>query len=239
MSLCCTLRDTRCLSSELAFVTDQSNETTQGRLVGFDVSSGSSRTKEERGRLRKLFEHDEKGNVYSVQSINNRLAAAVNSEVKIYSVVDPRPSDLPAPRIKVRQRGSWASSFIACSLSVIEPDRIVVGDALRSMMNVLHVHPYTARLTEIARDCDPFWSTATELLDDESQTYIGADISFNLYTTQRVPLSDEVKARIRRAREHEMERSVHSTDPRTTRDPEEVDRYAHVMQRNAVWITVT
>ncbi|EST05408.1 Cleavage/polyadenylation specificity factor, A subunit, C-terminal [Kalmanozyma brasiliensis GHG001] len=216
------------------FVTDQTHETTHGRLVGFDVSSGSSRTKEERGRLRKFFEHDEKGNVYSVQSINNRLAAAVNSEVKIYSVVDPRPSDVPAPRIKVRQRGSWASSFIACNLSVIEPDRIVVGDALRSM-NVLHVHPYTARLTEIARDCDPFWSTATELLDDESQTYIGADISFNLYTTQRVPLSEEVKARIRRAREQEMERSVNAVDPRTTRDPNEVDRYAHVMQRNAVW----
>ncbi|CBQ73184.1 related to UV-damaged DNA-binding protein [Sporisorium reilianum SRZ2] len=217
------------------FVSEQASETTQGRLVGFDVSNGSSRTKEERGRLRKLFEHSETGNVYSVQSINNRLAAAVNSEVKIYSVVDPRPSEVPAPRIRVRQRGSWACSFIACNLSVIEPDRIVVGDALRSM-NVLHVHPYTARLTELARDCDPFWTSATDLLDDESQTYIGADISFNLYTTQRVPLSEEVKARIRRARERESERTVVQTiDPRTTRGPDMVDRYAHVMQRNAVW----
>ncbi|TKY85901.1 hypothetical protein EX895_005442 [Sporisorium graminicola] len=216
------------------FVSEQASETIQGRLVGFDVSNGSSRTKEERGRLRKLFEHSETGNVYSVQSINNRLAAAVNSEVKIYSVVDPRRSEVPAPRIRVRQRGSWACSFIACNLSVIEPDRIVVGDALRSM-NVLHVHPYTARLTELARDCDPFWTSATDLLDDESQTYIGADISFNLYTTQRVPLSEEVKARIRRARERESERGVQALDPRTIRDPDMIDRYAHVMQRNAVW----
>lgn len=215
---------------------DHANETTNGRLLGFDVSTGSSRTKEERGRLRKLFEHDENGNVYSVQSINNRLAAAVNSEVKVYSIVDPRPDDkIPAPRIRIRQRGSWASSFIACNLSVVEPDRIVVGDALRSM-NVLHVHPYTARVTEIARDCDPFWTSATELLDDETQTYIGADISFNLYTTQRVALSEEVKKRIQRAREREMEKSVgEPPDPRTTRNPNEVDKYAHVMQRSAVW----
>lgn len=216
-------------------VSDDTPETTSGRLVGYDVSIGSSRTKEERGRLRRLFTHKENGNVYSVQSINNRLAAAVNSEVKIYSIVDPRESDMvPAPRINVKQRGSWACSFIACSLSVIEPDRIVVGDALRSM-NVLHVHPYTARITEIARDCDPFWTSATELLDDASQTYIGADISFNLYTTQRVALSEEVKTRIRRAREQETERSVRTPNPRTIRGPEEVDRYAHVMQRNAVW----
>ncbi len=217
------------------FTSTEGSETTTGRLIGFDVSSGSSRTKEERGRLRKLFEHDENGNVYSVQSIAHRLAVAVNSEVKVYSVVDPRPSDTkPAPRIKVRQRGSWASSFIACNLSVAEPDRIVVGDALRSM-NVLHVHPYTARITEIARDCDPFWTSATEMLDDASQTYIGADISFNLYTTQRVPMSDEVKERIRRARERETERSVRDVDPRTLRNPDEIDQYAHVMQRSAVW----
>lgn len=210
------------------YASEQGDETTQGRLVGFDVS-GSSRTKEERGRLRELFEHSENGNVYSVQSINNRLAAAVNSEVKVYSVVDPRPHEtIPPPRIMVRQRGSWACSFIACSLSVVEPDRIVVGDALRSM-NVLHVHPYTARVTEIARDCDPFWTSATEMLDDDSQTYIGADISFNLYTTQRVPLSEEVKTRIRRARERETERSI------ARQDPEALDRFAHVMQRNAVW----
>ncbi|SNX84516.1 related to UV-damaged DNA-binding protein [Melanopsichium pennsylvanicum] len=214
------------------FVSGDANETTRGRLVGYDVSTGNQRTKEERGRLRQMFEHEENGNVYSIQSINNRLAAAVNSEVKLYSVVDPRPHEtIPPPRIFVRQRGSWACSFIASNLSVIEPDRIVVGDALRSM-NVLHVHPYTARVTEIARDCDPFWTSATELLDDVSQTYIGADISFNLYTTQRIPLGEEVKTRIRRAREREMERTI---DARTTRDPDEVDKYAHVMQRNAVW----
>lgn len=216
------------------YISEQASETVHGRLIGFDVSIGSSRTKEERGRLRQLFEHDENGNVYNLQSINNRLAAAVNSEVKIYSIVDPRPSDVPAPRIFVRQRGSWACSFVACNLSAIEPDRIVVGDALRSM-NILHVHPYTARVTEIARDCDPSWTSATELLDDESQTYVGADISFNLYTTQRVPMSEEDKTRIRRARERDSERGVGTVDPRTTRDPAEVDRYAHVMQRNAVW----
>ncbi|GAC93396.1 pre-mRNA-splicing factor [Pseudozyma hubeiensis SY62] len=216
------------------YVSEQSSETTRGRLVGFDVSTGSSRTKEERGRLRQLFEHAENGNVYNLQPINHRLAAAVNSEVKIYSIVDPRPSNVAAPRIMVRQRGSWASSFVACNLSAIEPDRIVVGDALRSM-NVLHVHPYTARVTEIARDCDPFWTSATELLDEETQTYIGADVSFNIYTTQRVPISEEDKTRIRRARERDTERAISAVDPRTTRNPAEVDQYQHVMQRNAVW----
>ncbi|KAJ1581219.1 hypothetical protein NDA11_006980 [Ustilago hordei] len=217
------------------YISDGEHEVISGRLLGFDVSAGSIRGKEERGRLRKLFVKEQAGNVYSVQSINNRLATAVNSEVKIYSVVDPRASDeVSAPRINVVQRGSWACSFIACNLSVVEPDQIVVGDALRSI-NVLHVHPYTARLTEIARDCDPFWTSATELLDEASQTYIGADISFNLYTTQRVPLSEQVKARIRRTREREIERSVGEVNRLTTRDPNQVDRYAHVMQRNAVW----
>lgn len=215
------------------YIDSQSQETVSGRLVGFDVSPGSSRTKEERGRLRRLFEHDENGNVYSVQSIGNRLAAAVNSEVKIYSVIDPRRGDASSPKIKIKQRGSWASSFIACSLSVVEPDRIVVGDALRSM-NVLHVHPQTARVSEIARDCDPFWTSATDLFDDASQTYIGADISFNLYTTQRVLLSDEVKTRMRRAREREQERTVSASDSQGG-GRGGGDQYAHVMQRSAVW----
>lgn len=220
------------------YVSKQSSETVRGRLVAFDVSTGSSRTKEERGRLRQLFECSENGNVYQVQSTRYHLCAAVNSEIKTYSITnckdmsDKRPSGGPRRPYEVRQEGSWACSFIACNLSAIEPDRLVVGDALRSM-NVLNVDRYTGRLTEIARDCDPSWTSATELLDSETQTYIGADISFNLYTTQRMPMSEEVRTSIRRARERETERSVSLAYPRTLRDTD--DCYAHVMQRKAVW----
>ncbi|SPO25464.1 related to UV-damaged DNA-binding protein [Ustilago trichophora] len=228
------------------FVSADAQETTSGRLIGYDVSPlvslPSSRTKSSSSdhisrRLKTLFSHPENGNVYSLQPIRHRLAAAVNSEVKLYSIVDPRPHEtIPAPRISVRQRGSWASSFIACNLAAVvssvedgkEEDRVIVGDALRSM-NVLKVDGISGRLSEIARDCEPFWTSAVESLEEE--VYVGADVGFNLFTSHRVPLGEEVKARLRRGRERESERSIRASDSARGKEQE----YAHVMERKAVW----
>ncbi|PWZ02392.1 hypothetical protein BCV70DRAFT_198672 [Testicularia cyperi] len=266
------LADRKLLVVGTGFVAPDALETTEGRLLGFDVALGptaaglqaqmqtrrSTAVAGERGELRQVFERRVSGNVYSLQGLQNRLVAAVNSEVMVYTGVPAAAAAAAAggdiALLRLKQQGSWACSFIASNLSVVEPETVVVGDALRSM-NVLRVDAATGRVTEIGRDCDPFWTTATELLDSATQTYIGADISFNLYTTQRVPLSETLKKRIRKAKDQDLESGASSSrrnlptsnhlagGSSANADNSNNDKnnnnneieYAHIMQRQAVW----
>ena len=220
------------------FIRPDSDETTSGRLLGFEVQSGTARHSKEERELKLAFEHEVRGNVFGVVGIEGRLAAAVNSEVQVYEVADSsvRAKASLVSRsagVVLKQKGHWGSAFLACTLSVAETNRLVVGDALRSM-NILEVHPNTGKITEIARDCDPFWTTAADMIDASSQTLVGADIAFNLYTSQRVKLSEEAKRKIKRAKEQEMERG-RTVGPSSNAFGGDQGGYAHVMQRQAVY----
>jgi len=48
---------------------------------------------------------------------------------------------------------------------------------------VIHVSAYSHLCPQIARDCNPNWMTAVEILDDD--IFLGAENSFNLFTCHK------------------------------------------------------
>jgi DNA damage-binding protein 1 len=61
-------------------------------------------------------------------------------------------------------------------------DFIVVGDLMKSVSLLLY-KPVGSIIEEIARDYNPNWMTAVEILDDD--TYIGAENSYNIFTVRK------------------------------------------------------
>lgn len=243
------------------FVKPDETETTDGRVLGFTLDRGSGG---KASVLRKGFEHNVNGNVYALASAAGKLVVAVNSEVVTFGFIDPAPDNEEDDYAQeyterlFRPLSKWGCAFVACTLSPIrdQPDRIVVGDGLRSLC-LLQVDAgssasstgkskrrATGRLTEVARDCDPFWTTAASSLDSASQTFIGADISFNLFTSQRAKLSAETKRRIEREAEKRRERaergdsSARLASSNQAPLPNLVDEegdWSHVMERRGGW----
>lgn len=241
------------------FVDPYESEVYAGRLVGYAFQDPSAR-KDVQGeagsvQLTQVFEKQVPGNVYAVTSIlGNRLVAAINSEVISYSLEELQASaagggmdiDSSEPQVRLSQHSRWGCAFIACTLSPIadEPQRFLVGDGLRSLC-VLRVDAATGALSEVARDCDPFWTTACSSLDSKSQTFIGADISFNLFTAQRATLTPETKRRIEREAEKRRERAERgegnaalgsSNDPPVLDVDDGVEgEWSHIMERRGAW----
>lgn len=87
-------------------------------------------------------------------------------------------------------RGHILALFIAC-----RGDFIVVGDLMKSISLLLY-KAADAVIEEIARDYNPAWMTAVEILDDD--TYIGAENSFNIFTVKRnsEAATDEERSRL-------------------------------------------
>ncbi|PWN51805.1 hypothetical protein IE53DRAFT_313283 [Violaceomyces palustris] len=210
------------------------NEITRGRLIGFIVQPGRHGDRGEERKFKLAFEAQVPGNVYGLAGVGGRLAAAINSEVRTFDVVGENGS-AKGEDLRLKLRGLWGCAFVACTLTCSEPGkgRLVVGDALRSM-NVLEVDQATGKITELARDCDPFWTTSADIIDEETQTYIGSDIAFNLFTTQRVKLGEEAKNRIKRAKEEEMESGRSSAAPSSNLVSER-EGFGHVMARQGVY----
>jgi DNA damage-binding protein 1 len=206
---------------------DQS-ETTEGRVVGFEVRPDP--TDSSRSRiLHQAFAIEGGGNVYAVARVGDRVAAAINSDVIVY--------DCSGTALK--KVSEWGCAFIACTLSNPDPlgTRLVVGDAMRSM-SVLRVES-NGRITELARDGDPYWTTAADMLDEDSQLYIGSDISFNVYTSQRALLTAKAKKRLRELRQAMLERGTAAgeadTSAKRPSEQKEDEKWSHVMRRAGVW----
>ncbi|KAN0061664.1 hypothetical protein ACQY0O_005655 [Thecaphora frezii] len=229
------------------YIRPDASETVNGRLIGYEVvepdadaGANIGRAKGRR-RLKLAFEEEVGGNVYAVVGIQGRIAAAINSRVAVFEVSNAAAAANAGPSVRrggrlatLTQTGEWGSAFVACTLArAVEPDRLVVGDALRSM-NVLEVEGEGGGVSEVARDCEPFWTTAAAMVDEASQTFVGADVGFNLYTTQRVKLGEAELRRMQRARDAELESGQQRARGRY-HGRGLVDGYAHVMQRQAVW----
>ncbi|KDN44089.1 hypothetical protein K437DRAFT_257225 [Tilletiaria anomala UBC 951] len=208
-------------------IDERQSETVQGRILGFKVIP---RRGERSGRaLRLEFAHRVTGNVYALAQVGARVAAAINSDVSVFDydagAVAVHPSVLASasPPARLAIADSWGCAFVACTLSRgASASELVVGDAMRSMC-VLRVDARDGRIHTLARDCDPYWTTAAAVLDAEAQQYIGSDISFNVYISERARLPAATAAR-RRARAREEGESE-----------SEEDGFSHVMRRGGVW----
>lgn len=153
------------------FVDPERIETLAGRLLGFSADT-----------LAPAFALDVPGNVYAVQqAAAGHIAAAIDAQVHTYELGDSEP----------RLCDRWGCAFIASSMVPGAPDELgaelVVGDAMRSL-TVLRVDA-SGRITELARDNDPYWTTAAAAYG-KAHTYIGADIAMNMFLSRRMRAKD-------------------------------------------------
>ncbi|KAL5007237.1 hypothetical protein ScPMuIL_016043 [Solemya velum] len=146
-----------------ALVHPEEAEPKQGRIIIFHFSEG---------KLSQIAEKEIKGAAYSLVEFNGKLLASINSTVRLFEWTSER---------ELRLECSYFNNIIALYLKT-KGDFILVGDLMRSLTLLLY-KSLEGTFEEIARDCNPNWMTAVEVLDDDN--FLGAENSFNLFTCQK------------------------------------------------------
>lgn len=146
-----------------AIVYSEEAEPKQGRFILFMWKDG---------KLQQVAEKEIRGAPYSVIEFNGKLLAAINSTVRLYEWTAER---------ELHNECSYYNNIIALYLKT-KGDFILVGDIMRSMALLVY-KPLEGNFEEIARDHQPNWMTAVEILDDD--TVLGAENSYNLFVCQK------------------------------------------------------
>jgi hypothetical protein len=225
-----------CLVVGTGYAFPDRTETTMGRILIFRIDAQTR-------KLDLIASHNVEGNVFDVAAIaHDHVVACVNAKVISFLVEnDDVPMDAADSRttkttaggpssLTLRQVDQWGCAFTVTSVSHVKPDRLVVGDALRSIA-VLRVDE-SKKLRELARDCDPYWTVACESLNEEEETYIGSDIAFNLWTCKRLKWTQAAKTRIEQNRLRESETGGASAASAAGVGLVD-DTWSHIMQRDA------
>lgn len=137
---------------------------------------------------------DVPGHVLSVALVRQYIVAAVDAQVHTYA--------WDAETRRIRQVARWGCAFMASCLAAYE-SIIVVGDAMHSL-TVLRVQE-DGTLSELARDLDPYWTTAVGMYNAAAQEYVGADIAMNVFVAQRLAWKE---GHTREAWSHVMRRTT-------------------------------
>ncbi|XP_043699363.1 DNA damage-binding protein 1 isoform X2 [Telopea speciosissima] len=150
-----------------AYVIPDENEPSKGRILVFVV---------EDGKLQLIAEKETKGSVYSLNSFNGKLLAAINQKIQLYkwNLRDDGSREL--------QTESGHHGHILALFVQTRGDFIVVGDLMKSISLLLYKHEEGA-IEERARDYNANWMSAVEILDDD--IYLGAENNFNLFTVRK------------------------------------------------------
>lgn len=146
-----------------ALVHPEEAEPKQGRIVIFHFHEG---------KLNQVAEKEIKGAAYTLVEFNGKLLASINSTVRLFEWTTDK---------ELRLECNYFNSIVALYLKT-KGDFILVGDLMRSITLLLY-KPMEGTFEEIARDCNPNWTTAVEILDDDN--FLGAENSFNLFTCQK------------------------------------------------------
>ncbi|XP_049788661.1 DNA damage-binding protein 1 [Schistocerca nitens] len=146
-----------------ALVNPEESEPKQGRIILFHYQDG---------KLTQVAEKEIKGACYSLVEFNGRLLASINSTVRLYEWTAEK---------ELRLECSHFNNIIALFLKT-KGDFILVGDLMRSM-TLLQYRTMEGSFEEMARDYNPNWMTAVEIIDDD--TFLGAENSFNLFVCQK------------------------------------------------------
>ncbi|KAK9497804.1 hypothetical protein O3M35_003726 [Rhynocoris fuscipes] len=144
-------------------VNPEENEPKQGRIIMFQVDDG---------RLIVVCEKEVKGGCYSLAEFNGKLLASINSTVRLFEWTSEK---------ELRLECSHFNNIIALFVKT-KGDFILVGDLMRAI-TLLQYKTMEGSFEEIARDYNPNWMTAIEILDDD--TFLGAENSFNLFICQK------------------------------------------------------
>lgn len=146
-----------------AVVNPDESEPKLGRIVIFHWNDS---------KLQQVAEKEIKGAPYTLLEFNGKLLASVNSTVRLFEWTAER---------ELHNECSYFNNIIALFLKT-KGDFILVGDLMRSV-TLLAYKPLEGSFEEIARDYQPNWMSAIEILDDD--TFLGAENSFNLFVCQK------------------------------------------------------
>ncbi|TIC73686.1 hypothetical protein E3Q00_02683 [Wallemia mellicola] len=121
------------------------------------------------------------GCVYAVCGIDQKLAVAVNYQVRVYDIESIRDDTY-----KMRFIASYGNAFVVVSLTSVGKI-LVVADFLKSAI-YLQLDTERGALTQVGYDTAQRWSSLVVALDEgneETFTTLGADIRFHLFALDR------------------------------------------------------
>ncbi|KAK1280307.1 DNA damage-binding protein 1 [Acorus gramineus] len=163
-----------------AYVLPEENEPSKGRILVFMV---------EDGKLQLIAEKETKGAVYSLNSFNGKLLAAINQKIQLYKWMlrDESSRELQS---ECGHHGHILALYVQT-----RGDFIVVGDLMKSISLLIYKHEEGA-IEELARDYSANWMTAVEILDDD--VFVGAENNYNLFTVRKnsEAATDEERGRL-------------------------------------------
>ncbi|CAH0392029.1 unnamed protein product [Bemisia tabaci] len=146
-----------------ALVNPEESEPKQGRILIFHFDDG---------KLTQVTEKEVKGACYSLAEFNGKLLVSLNSTVRLFEWTAEK---------ELRLECSHFNNIIALYLKT-KGDFILVGDLMRSM-TLIQYKTMEGSFEEIARDYNPNWMTAVEILDDD--TFLGAENANNIFICQK------------------------------------------------------
>nr|CAG4643697.1 EOG090X00HD [Lepidurus arcticus] len=146
-----------------AMVVPEESEPKQGRLILFQWADG---------KLSTVAEKEVKGACYSLVEFNGKLLASINSVVRLFEWTAEK---------ELRLECSHFNNILALYLKH-KGDFVLVGDLMRSV-TLLQYKTMEGSFEEMAKDCNPNWMTAVEILDDD--TFLGAENTLNLFVCQK------------------------------------------------------
>lgn len=146
-----------------AFVNPEEAEPRVGRIIIYQWADN---------KLKPVAEKEVKGACYSLVEFNGKVLASINTTVRLYEWTNEKD---------LRLECSHFNNVFALYIKT-KGDFILVGDLMRSM-TLLQYKQMEGSFEEIARDYEPNWMTATEIIDDDN--FLGAENSSNLFICQK------------------------------------------------------
>jgi DNA damage-binding protein 1 len=206
------------------------SETLSGRILLFSITK---RTR----KLKLMSSINVSGNTFAVGGVGNYVIACVNAKVISFEVVREEENEEgrkgKVAALSLLQVSEWACAFSAITLRIVgASSKLVIGDALRSIV-LLRVKLESGQLEELARDCDPYWTIAAEVLDEEKEVYLGCDIAFNLWTCTRLKWTASAKKQIEKSKMRNLETGMLPTGG--GEETEEDPTWSHIMQRDGAY----
>jgi DNA damage-binding protein 1 len=198
-----------------AFQLPEEVEPSKGRILVFEAREG---------KLALVAQKRTTGAVYNLNALRGKLVAGVNSKIQVFEwrkVDSPESNDANESEASGRGKGKEGlgagavgpdangpssspprelalecanHGHIVALYARVRGDLIVVGDLMKSV-SLLEYDPERKTLEERARDFNPNWMTAVDVLDDDH--YLGAENSFNLFTLRRDRFAATEEARSR------------------------------------------
>ncbi|XP_060861972.1 DNA damage-binding protein 1 [Metopolophium dirhodum] len=144
-----------------AVVNPEDQDPKLGRILIFHWDDSSS-------KLTPITEKEVKGACYGMAEFNGKLLAAVNCTVRLFEWTAEK---------ELRLECSHFNNIVALFVKT-KGDFIVCGDLMRSL-TLLQYKTMEGSFEEIARDYNPKWSTAIEIIDDD--VFLGAENDKNLF----------------------------------------------------------